>query len=966
MSKIIKKCFSFIIAIIFTFSFYGDNLKTISNIVRELTANAQDIIYGDANNDGVVDTFDFIIARQNLTTGYSEALDLDGNDVVNVVDLSLLKDFLLGACDEFPVSIRKQMKEIDYSVVDDECEIEFSLTKEMAEFTDSLGTPLKVYEYIYNNIDTSFYKSLRKGSIGTFEENCGNDIDQACLLIAMLNRLGYNAGLVKHPIVITEKQLLEWTGCQSLDSAKNVLETEGRVVSVGTIEGFEGDCYIFDHIFVLAEIDNEIHILDTSFKKYKNVETAYDEFDLKIDENIYDDFIECNLFIEEIEIDDEWFDNINLQSNYYVKSNIIEQKTFDALPDQAEYLYLNTNTTNQKTNTSLFENSKNVKFDNNEYVISNEIEFEESILQKNRSSTDNISYNDRIEYDGVIFSFGDDGVTIKAVELYGKNVTVSYNETSLKHELRLNDQIILESSILPIGSSLDFSVTSAFLSSTKTITAGEMINVVFDFERIAPNIISYAYSDYIETTEQSLREAGLLNNIDEATKEAAVSVIDNYENLGKLLRYIGVEMYSKAHIFNNYLSQMADIRNENGIVFSLISYQPTVSQGKIEKQGNFSTQSAISNNAISRCGNDAARRSYNLIYGMYGSTLEKRVFDELLGVNCLSPVDILNEAQLQGIELITINSYNKDELLNLNLNIHQSEINKISSYIDKGNNVTLPKDFVYVMDLSDNNYDDWGGIAYIVTNPKNGEGEYRWYGGYGYEGENTLTRGISNSKKATGQLSIPFPLWEIIEVIGIATLFCLTAFALYKVIENNNQNSSLSGTEIIENVTNGINTMTKEAGEAIKNAACIVGAVEVAKAVARQARKNDNYYVYFGIKDEVPVYVGITFSVELRKYQHNYKWKKMLEAGGFESDNPKNYIRFDDLDTLNRMDPLKRDEARGVEQVLIERNRDKFQNIINSISQFNIIKYSKYTEFGKKYLETNSVYNGYKEKGLVN
>ena len=152
MSKIIKKCFSFIIAIIFTFSFYGDNLKTISNIVRELTANAQDIIYGDANNDGVVDTFDFIIARQNLTTGYSEALDLDGNDVVNVVDLSLLKDFLLGACDEFPVSIRKQMKEIDYSVVDDECEIEFSLTKEMAEFTDSLGTPLKVYEYIYNII----------------------------------------------------------------------------------------------------------------------------------------------------------------------------------------------------------------------------------------------------------------------------------------------------------------------------------------------------------------------------------------------------------------------------------------------------------------------------------------------------------------------------------------------------------------------------------------------------------------------------------------------------------------------------------------------------------------------------------------------------------------------------------------------------------------------------------------------
>lgn len=93
--------------------------------------------------------------------------------------------------------------------------------------------------------------------------------------------------------------------------------------------------------------------------------------------------------------------------------------------------------------------------------------------------------------------------------------------------------------------------------------------------------------------------------------------------------------------------------------------------------------------------------------------------------------------------------------------------------------------------------------------------------------------------------------------------------------------------------------------------------------------------------------------------------EKMLEAGGFESDNPKDYIRFDDLDTLNRMALLKRDEARGVEQVLIERNRDKFQNIINSISICKK-KYSKYTAFGKMYLETNDVYIKYKKRGLVN
>lgn len=959
MSKQIKKFFSFIIAAAFTFCFYGNNLKTVSDEIKTLTAYATNATYGDATNDGVVDVFDLIIAREKLATEDSGALDLDGNDVINGVDLSLLNDFLLGSCDEFPVSIREQMKEVDYSVVDDRCEKEFSLTKEMAEFTESLGTPLKIYEYLYNNIDISFYRNLRKGSIGTFEEKCGNDIDQACLLIAMLNHLGYNAGMVKHPIAITEQQLLEWTGCQSVDSAKEVLEADDRVVSVEVLEGLEENYFIFPHIFVIAEIDSEVHFLDTSFKKYKKVQTAYDELDLKIDENIYENFINCNLMIEEPEIDEEWFNNLDSQSNYYMKSNVIEQKTFDVFPSKLDYFLLNSNTINEKSATFSLDDSK-VK--GLKYNISNDIKFDNSILKQSTNSVDTLS-QEQIECDSIGFSFGEGTLLVKTVDLYGTNVTVSYNEMSLKHELRVDDTLKLESPELPIGDSLDFSVTSNFLNSTKTITAGEMISVVFDFERISPNIISYAYSDYLETTEESLRNADLLKNINESTKEAAIDVINNYENLGKLLRYIGVEMYSQAHIFNDYLSQMADIRNENGIVFSLISYQPTISQGKIEKQGNFSTNSAICNNAISRSGNEAARQSYNLIYGMYCSTLEKKVFEDVLGLYCLSPIDIINEAQLQGTELITINSYNKDELSNLDLNIHQSEINKILSYIDKGYNITIPKNFVYVMDLSDNNYDDWGGIAYIATNPENGAGEYRWYGGYGYEGENTLTRGIDNSKKATGQLSVVWPFIKVINVITMVGLLCITTFFCYKLVENNSKNIDMPGSEIVDNVISSIDTMTKTAGEAIKNAAYVVGAVEVAKATARKLRKSSDYYVYFGIKNDVPVYVGITKSIDLRRYQHNYIWKKKLESEGFKSENPEDFIRFENLEPLNKKS-LKRDEARGVEQVLIERN-PKFQNIINSISIYSK-KYDKYTEFGKIYLETNDVYNKYREQKAVN
>ena len=957
MSKQIKKFFSFIIAAAFTFCFNGNNLKTVSDEIKTLTAYAANATYGDATNDGVVDVFDLIIAREKLATEDSGTLDLDGNDVINGVDLSLLNDFLLGSCDEFPVSIREQLKNVDYTVVDDTSAIEVSLTKEMAEFTESLGSPVKVYEYLYNNIDTSFYTNLRKGAIGVFEEKCGNDVDQASLLIAMLKHLGYNAYYYTQYIAVTEQQLLDWTGCQSIDAAKKVILTGGREVSEGPLYyDSEENYFYFNHTFVVVEIDSNYYGVDTSFKKYKRVTTAYDELDLKIDENIYKDFIDCNLVIEEPEIDEEWFNKLDKQSNYYMKSNIIEQKSFDELPLESEYIMLPQYNTYEAISDSISLDTQSSQLNNSRYIVSNNLKMETNPTSKNRA------VNETFDYEMIDFSFGDGLMRVKTAYLYGKNVTVSYNQSSLKHELRFNDELILESKKISINDTIEFTVTAYTIgmeySSTKTITAGEMISVVFDFERISPNIISYAYSDYLETTEESLRNSDLLKNINESTKEAAIDVINNYENLGKLLRYIGIEMYSQAHIFNDYLSQMADIRNENGIVFSLISYQPTISQGKIEKQGNFSTSSAICNNAISRSGNEAARQSYNLIYGMYGSTLEKKAFEKILGIYCLSPIDILNEAQLQGTDLVTVNSFNKDELANLELNIHQSEINKISSYIDEGYNVTLPRNFVYVTDQSGNDTEEWGGIAYILTIPENGTSEYRWYGGYGYEGESSLVRSAAAiTKSATEFLASGFPLLQVVGAVLLAGVIITVVYKAVDIISENVNNSNIdsSYSDVVGKTKTFNNTFSKEEAENVAKLSISVGA---AITLDNIYNNKEGYYVYLGIVSGKPVYVGITNNPNRRRNQHNNAWQKKYEKD-----------RFDALEVLN--DPIKdvdlftKGEARGVEQVIIERNRDNFQNKINSISLLNL-HYFEYTSFGKVYLENNDKYNEYKKEGLIN
>jgi len=973
MIKQCKKITSIITAIVFVICFYGNIFKIVSDEFQLLTVKATNDVYGDLNNDGVIDVFDLVLLRSGQ--GTAELSDLDGNSIIDGVDTSILRDYLLGLNDEFPVAIRNRLSKIDYSVVNEETLIEHSLTKEMADFTEELGTPLAIYEYLYNNIDTSFYTNSRKGAIGTFEEKCGNDIDQASLLIAMLRHLGYNANYVTYYIAITEQQLLDWTGCQSIDSAKEVILTGWRSVAEGQFFESSSTIYFgFYHTFVATEIDSEIYLLDTSFKKYKKVNTAYDELDLTLDENIYQNFIDCNLLIETPEIDETWFDDLDNNKSYYFKSNIIEQKTFASFPLEAEYLILiqeenttaiseldldsgSTENLNVLAYNSDIDNLENttIKFDSNlqsNFSISN-------TTNARASFTTDDTYV--IESDIVAFAFNNNYITVRAAELYGKNVTVSYNTVTSKHEVRIDDDVILESSDLAIGDSLELTVQAntngGAYYSVKELIAGEIVSIVFDFERISSNTIAYAYTDYLNTTETTLKNAGVLGNINETNITNVEEQIDNYNNLGKLLRYVGVEIYAQTHIFNNYLSEMADIKNECGLIFSFISYQPSIVNGVIQKQGYFSTQSAINNVAISRNGNESVRQSYNLLRGMHGCTLEKQVFQKLLGLEGLSPVDIIQEAQLQGTELITLNSSNSEILQTLSLNIPQEEINRIASYIENGYNITIPKEFVYIIDWSENAYADWGGIAYIVTTPESGEGFYQWYGGYGYEGESTpqsRAAAVANPGVLLKLVTLGGPVVGAILIAATAiTAIYLISEAVDDIADSNAKEVSIE--EATKTIDTAANPISENAIDSMINAAKIAGSLSLAQALEKRLKNSKDYYVYFGIDNGVPVYVGITNNLNKRYYQHNWKWNLLYGED-----------RFDYLAPLNSNEILTKKQARGVEQVLIERNRGNFQNLINSISIFNLPDYVTYTMFGTVYLTTNQVYNEYKSLGLVN
>lgn len=105
---------------------------------------------------------------------------------------------------------------------------ETKMTEEMADLADHLKTPLAVYEYLYNNLNTEYYIGSRKGAIGAYEQKGGNDVDCSSLLIAMLRYLGYDADYITGTVEVTAEQLMGLTATDSAENAEKVFMLLGR------------------------------------------------------------------------------------------------------------------------------------------------------------------------------------------------------------------------------------------------------------------------------------------------------------------------------------------------------------------------------------------------------------------------------------------------------------------------------------------------------------------------------------------------------------------------------------------------------------------------------------------------------------------------------------------------------------------------------------------------------------------
>ncbi len=80
---------------------------------------------------------------------------------------------------------------------------------------NELQTPLRIYQFVRNEIEYDVYYGSKKGALGALWSRSGNDYDQASLLIALLRAIGVQARYAIGMVAIDQEQHKQWSGIRT-------------------------------------------------------------------------------------------------------------------------------------------------------------------------------------------------------------------------------------------------------------------------------------------------------------------------------------------------------------------------------------------------------------------------------------------------------------------------------------------------------------------------------------------------------------------------------------------------------------------------------------------------------------------------------------------------------------------------------------------------------------------------------
>jgi len=120
---------------------------------------------------------------------------------------------------------------------------------ELKQKAQTLGTPIKIFEYLRNNAEPVIYHGAHSGSVNTFLSLRGNDVDLASTLIAMFRAENIPARYAVGTVRLPAEKVMNWLGVKNIDLLYSVLRNQG----IQNVTLAADKSYIdFEHVWVEA------------------------------------------------------------------------------------------------------------------------------------------------------------------------------------------------------------------------------------------------------------------------------------------------------------------------------------------------------------------------------------------------------------------------------------------------------------------------------------------------------------------------------------------------------------------------------------------------------------------------------------------------------------------------------------------------------------------------------------------
>jgi len=565
------------------------------------------------------------------------------------------------------------------------------------------NSAVKIFNWVYRNIEFDAYVGSRRGSTETLRLRAGNDMDQASLLIDLLRAAGIPCRYARGMTEMTPEAVTNWLGTQSAVSAGSLLTTAG-MEGITINNGPDVASVRCRRVWVEAYVpysdyrgagagggENLWVPLDPAFKKYENTFGR----DLGTESGVDVDTL----------LSDYWSSD--------TPATVLEVFEAAIQPVLA----------GSDPPVSLAENALSRK------IAAPELPWLPASLPNRLISLDDrfseIAPVDRYK---VRFYISGEGATLDHTvflpEIAGKQVTLSYRGATAPDQALIAGNGGLDGISQPwlVKVLPELKVDGCVVATgTGAVTLGVRQSSQFFFtspgvgatpEGISNVVVAGAYQGLAIGTGRILVES---ENRNLACPE---------DNAGEFQHKLGMRYLE--------LNDQADRRSAasfqavlwKGVSNAILGQQLTVLYSgntplTFSHSGLFVDADRAGATPFSAFGNDIFYR-YGRIRGAQSSQNENLVFERYLGDDAVSTIRILRYAAEQGIPIYDIDSFNAASLIP-QLTHPASTTNGIISQINSGRRVTVPRDPI--------TFFEWSGTGYIHLETVNGTGGYIIAGG---------------------------------------------------------------------------------------------------------------------------------------------------------------------------------------------------------------------------------------------